>query len=249
MPKREDDQQRSSSFVVLFTSLSVLVLSFFIYLSSVSTIDESKHREAYGSLLGAFGFVESRLFIDTGDELLKALHKKADSPLKLKKHKEEEEFRKLVKAEKLTELVDVKKRGQDLVIRLQEEALFEPGSADILPSAYPILKFVGKWIKVRRLKVSIEGHTDDVPISSPEFPSNWELSAARAVAVLKFLVERAGVPQELLSARAFGPYRPIADNSTPEGRAKNRRVEIILMGAEKRYSRPGFWNWFDSTED
>jgi chemotaxis protein MotB len=86
-------------------------------------------------------------------------------------------------------------------------------------------------------QVRVLGHTDNVPIRTAQFPSNWELSATRAVMVVRILSELHGVPAEHLSATGFGDSRPVADNLTPEGRAKNRRVEIVVL--ERDFHEPG----------
>jgi len=249
MRKEREEQGNNNSFTVLFTSLSVLVLAFFIYLVSVSTIDESRHRAAYDSVLGAFGLLEGQsLLLIIDEELEPAPDRQAPSNAKRLRTREDR-LRELAEKRGLSELVEIKGRGVDLIVRFQEEALFEPGSAKLNPDASELLLFIGEWAKVRSLDVSIEGHTDDVPICTDAFPSNWELSARRAVSVLRFLAGEAGVPEALLSARGYGSGRPLADNSTPEGRAKNRRVEVVLLGAKKRYARPGFWSWFDLVGD
>ncbi|MDR1560313.1 MAG: OmpA family protein, partial [Clostridiales bacterium] len=77
----------------------------------------------------------------------------------------------------------------------------------------------------------VEGHTDNIPISTAQFASNWELSAARATTVVRLLVDMAGIPPEKMSAVGYGEYKPVADNSTAEGRGKNRRVDIILLSS------------------
>ncbi|HDH96735.1 MAG TPA: hypothetical protein ENF73_03300, partial [Proteobacteria bacterium] len=226
--RREEERKDAGAFTVLFTSLSILILAFFIYLTSVSTIDESRHRAAYGSVLGAFGLLEGGPLLEEPEEGLEPSVEEKP-PLSMKKPKTREgRLKEIARSKGLSELVEVEKRGEDLIIRFQERSLFKSGSADLSSDAYDLLMFVGDWIKVRSLQASVEGHTDSIPISTAAFPSNWELSAKRALSVLRFLIDRAGVPEELLSVRGFGPSRPVADNSTPEGRAKNRRVEIVL---------------------
>jgi chemotaxis protein MotB len=119
-------------------------------------------------------------------------------------------------------------RGQ-LQVRALESILFDSGSAELKPGGAEVLQKVAVQLaRLERHTIRVEGHTDDVPIRTERFPSNWELSVARAAGVVRAL-ERAGVPPEQLSAQGFGPYKPIESNTEPAGRARNRRIEIVLV--------------------
>lgn len=113
-------------------------------------------------------------------------------------------------------------------IRLAASLLFQPGSAEMEPSALTMLEDLAGILKPLELPVGIEGHTDDIPISTPQFKSNWQLSAARAANVLLYMQNEYGLAPSLLSASGYGEFRPIAPNDTPENRAKNRRVEFVV---------------------
>ena len=120
-----------------------------------------------------------------------------------------------------------------LSVNLVEKVLFDSGKAEVKAQGKDVLQKVGKILKgVQDKEIRIEGYTDDVPIGGAlrqRFPTNWELSTQRATNVLRFLQEDAGVDGERLSAVGYGQFRPIADNKTPEGRAENRRIEIVLI--------------------
>ena len=119
-------------------------------------------------------------------------------------------------------------RGR-LQVRALDQILFDSGRTEIKPEGAKVLASVAKQIaKIANHKVRVEGHTDSVPIATALFPSNWELSAARAAGVVRYLSSHGLSPQQL-SAQGFGPYQPIADNKTREGRARNRRIEIVLV--------------------
>jgi len=119
-----------------------------------------------------------------------------------------------------------------LTVNMVDAILFDSGKADIKPEGRQILQKVADVIGgVEDKAIRVEGHTDNVKISSAltrAFPSNWELSAARATNVARYL-QRMGVDPNLLSAAAYGEYRPVSENDTPEGRAMNRRIEIVLV--------------------
>lgn len=118
-----------------------------------------------------------------------------------------------------------------LVITFVADILFDSGKAKLKPEALPILDKVALVLKenVPDLKVGIEGHTDNEPIKYSGWKSNWELSAARALSVLHYLVEEKGLSPERLSAIGYGEYHQVASNVTKEGRRLNRRVEIVIM--------------------
>ena len=119
-----------------------------------------------------------------------------------------------------------------LSVQLVEKILFDSGKAEIKPQGKDVLGKVGQvLLQVKDKQIRIEGYTDAVPIGAAlrqQFPTNWELSAQRATTVLRFLEEKAGVEGKYLSAVGYGPFRPVASNDTPEGKAENRRIEIVL---------------------
>jgi chemotaxis protein MotB len=116
-----------------------------------------------------------------------------------------------------------------------DKVLFESGEAVITKRGEEVLSRVGSVLaRIEERQIQVSGHTDDSPISSRlvgTFPTNWELSTARATNVVRFLQEKAGVPAARLVAAGYGPFHPIASNATPSGRARNRRIEILLTPA------------------
>lgn len=118
-----------------------------------------------------------------------------------------------------------------LVITVVGDVLFDSGKAKVRPEAYSILDKVARVLKeeVPQLNVGIEGHTDNQPIRYSGWKSNWELSTARALSVLHYLVDNQGISPDRVSAIGYGEYRAVASNDTKEGRQANRRVEIIIL--------------------
>jgi chemotaxis protein MotB len=125
--------------------------------------------------------------------------------------------------------MDIDDRG--LVVSLKDTILFDVGSADIRSDASGELVTIGEALNTMGNYIRVEGHTDNVPINTSRYSSNWELSAARAINVVKLFIASAQVPPDKLSAVGYGPYKPIADNSTAEGRSQNRRVDVILLSS------------------
>lgn len=118
---------------------------------------------------------------------------------------------------------------EGFVISLKELGFFNSGQAALLPGAAEKIKRIAKILSEHGLELRIEGHTDNQPIHNDQFGSNWELSTARAMAVLTILVDEAGFDPRKVSVAGFGEYRPVADNATPEGRGKNRRVDLVVV--------------------
>lgn len=129
-------------------------------------------------------------------------------------------------------LIRMRRERLWIEVEINTSFLFASGSAAIFPEARPILEQLAGILKDLPVRVHVEGFTDDVPISTAAFPSNWELSAGRASSVLRMLVD-SGLDPTRMAAIGFGEYRPIADNDTAEGRRQNRRVAIVVLADQR----------------
>lgn len=125
--------------------------------------------------------------------------------------------------------VSVRQDRRGLILSMAEGLLYPPGHAGLLPEAKLALAEVARILKQSKAPIRIEGHTDNSPIRTAQFPSNWELSTARATEILRYLVEAQGIAADRLSAAGYAEFRPLADNSTEQGKQKNRRVDIVIM--------------------
>lgn len=132
--------------------------------------------------------------------------------------------------------LEITRRG--LIVSLKEAGFFNSGQATIKPEAYDLINTIAEVMTQYNNPLRVEGHTDNVPISTSQFPSNWELSTARATNGLKYLLRNFDVDANKISATGFAEYRPIADNATAEGRAKNRRVDLVMLSAEAEHGEP-----------
>jgi chemotaxis protein MotB len=117
-----------------------------------------------------------------------------------------------------------------LVVSLREIGFFDSGSADIKSSSQPAFGRIVALLAQRNFRIRIEGHTDDVPIHNSRFDSNWELSTARATQLVRLLMTKYELAPERLSAAGYAAYHPVAANRTAEGRAQNRRVDLVILG-------------------
>jgi len=125
--------------------------------------------------------------------------------------------------------VETRVTPEGFVISLKELGFFSSGQAGLVTPAAGKIERIANVLAQHGLELRIEGHSDDQPIHSSQFDSNWELSTARAMAVMKFLVEHDGFDPRKISIAGYGEYRPIADNATPEGRRANRRVDLVVV--------------------
>ncbi len=123
----------------------------------------------------------------------------------------------------------VERDGERIVIRMAVQGSFYPASAELSPESLPMLRKIGEAIAKAGGRITVEGHTDDVPLSGHQrYRSNWDLSGARASSVADYLTGYAGVPRERVVVRGMADTRPVAPNDTREGRAKNRRIEVLV---------------------
>ena len=222
-----------------FGDLMSLLLCFFVLLLSMSTINAKKVEEAIGSLAGSLGVLNGGVQTEISHERIMQA-----TPIK----KNEETARAVNKlSQAITEFKQFTSGGkgpsiilqegeQGFFIRLPADITFPPGSAKITNTdTLLFLKRIALIIREylpKNVQIQIRGYTDNTPPppTSP-YADNWELSAARALSVLKVLIKD-GVDPKRLSAAAYGQYHPIASNATPQGRAKNRRVEIWFFATE-----------------
>jgi chemotaxis protein MotB len=129
----------------------------------------------------------------------------------------------------LVRRVQVRSDGVSITVSLAEDVLFTSGSAELRPGSQEVLQVLAGTLARMPNNVRVEGHTDNVPVNNPDFPTNWELSAARASTVLRYLTEEGGIPATRLSTAAFADTRPLGDNTTVDGRALNRRADIVIL--------------------
>jgi len=130
----------------------------------------------------------------------------------------------------------ITRRG--LIVSLKEAGFFDSGQAQIKSSAYELINTIAEAMSQYNNPLRLEGHTDNIPINSAQFPSNWELSTARAVNGLKYLIKNFDVDPDKISATGYGEFRPLTDNATPEGRAKNRRVDLVMLSGDGERGEP-----------
>lgn len=230
--KRLDDDENLERWLLTYADLITLLLAFFVVMYSMSQIDNKKFgrmAEALnGVLRGGESVLRSQQPKKTGHGLLNL------GNLRLIQKQVEEKFRGLNKLQDIQ--TEITERG--LVIHIMESVLFRTGSADLEPRAMDVLDLISETIKYLPNHIRIEGHTDDRPIQTNVYPSNWELSSARATEVVRFYVENHAIPPDRISALGYGEFRPVRPNNSIENRARNRRVDIVILTMELSLKEP-----------
>jgi len=207
-----------------FSDMVTLLLAFFVMLLSFSTIQEAKFHDAVSSLQGAFGVMKSPPTVIQMNEVIQP---QADTNEWQEMLYEMQQIQQIMAQEGLQDDVQLEIEKEGVSIQISTPLLFDPARATIRGASHDLLAKLSDALAEVDTEIQVEGHTDNVPISSAQFPSNWELSSARATAVLKYLVDN-GVPPGRLAAVGYGEFRPIEPNETPAGRRRNRRVEIFV---------------------
>jgi chemotaxis protein MotB len=134
--------------------------------------------------------------------------------------------------------VSVAPTKEGVVVSLREAGFFDSGSTALRPQALPTLSAIVKVIGPERMRIRIEGYTDNVPIHNARFDSNWELSTARATEIIKLFITKYAIAPDRLSASGYGEYYPVAPNATAEGRAMNRRVDLVILNSSMDRATP-----------
>jgi len=255
----EDDG--SGDWILTYADMVTLLLCFFVLLFAMSSVKEETFEQLVKSLTRAIGKqnvpeagtreglmmqnLPAEKEIDAVDELGGLVQKEIQEI--------ETKVREFIMFNNLQGQVKVEKEELGILITLSDLVLFPTGKAKMTSVGLEIMEKLYEIIKqFPQYYIRIKGHTDNVPISTAKFESNWELSANRACEVVRFLIER-GINPKMLSAEGYAKYHPVATNDNPEGRAKNRRVEIKIErrvkspDAPKNY-QPGTQNTQDSTK-
>jgi chemotaxis protein MotB len=246
---KKEEHANHERWLVSYADFITLLFAFFVVLYGMSAVDAKKMKQVAFSFQQAFSVtgnaaIGSIPVIDA--ELAQSL---ADSPSVLPElspivtslvqgeqielEKIEQEVKEVLQNstdnKRLLQMVYLHIDEHGLIISLSAKYFFDSGKAVLRPEVFPIIDQLAHILQSLDREIRIEGHTDDVPIQTASYPSNWELSAARATYVIKYLVEKFGFSPQRLSAVGYAEFRPVAPNSTDEGRARNRRVDVVVL--------------------
>ena len=235
--RKKNEESKSDRWLVTYSDLVTLLLCFFVLLFSFSEIDAQKFRTIISSFQGAKGVLDGGKAIYNNQKT-----EISDEDLEEDLEKLKELLEEYAESIGLGSEITLSTEERGLIIRFMDNVLFDSGKADLKPESILILKSVAEILNGEEFKdklIKVEGHTDTDPIiNSSRFPTNWELSATRSTNVLRYLVESESIDGNRISSSGYSYYRPIAPNDTAENKAKNRRVDMVILRSSYEEAEP-----------
>jgi len=222
------------AWMATFSDLCTLLLTFFVLLLSFAEMDANRFKIMAGSMKEAFGVQTDSppgMFEARSTTPIEVM--KAGNPARQLSRKQLKAIKRLknfIKKNKLEDDIEVSTSERGMLLRLKDHLTFPPGAAELKPEAVPVLQEIRRMLDAFPSGLSVEGHTDNVPIKTGKYPSNWELSSARAVAVLRGIEGDKKLANDKVSVVGHADRRPLVDNDTAENRTINRRVELVFGG-------------------
>lgn len=250
--KNRSEEDMPNEWIVTYSDLVTLLLTFFVLLFSMSQLDKQKFDEVAASLRARFSYIQQGgaykfhlgdsvidlnkgvdVYVPSsgqqGEDVINADGAQGEGVVQAPTVEEvTQKIRKSITDLGLSEHVTVVDEKTYVTIRFDSVVLFESGKADILESGKSVLQKMGSVLQGLDHPMNVTGHTDDVPIDTYLFPTNWELSTKRATNVVMFLIQSSGLEPQMLTAAGNGEFRPIVPNDTPQNREKNRRIDITI---------------------
>ncbi len=227
------EESGGAGWMATFSDLCTLLLTFFVLLLSFANMDAAHFKDAMGSVKEAMGvqFTLHGNFESLATSVLEM------SPVQSGPHinidgltqTATEVVKKQVEKRGLSDSVEVEGTARGVVLRARDTILFGTGSDELIGQAKPVLELIQELFAGFSGELSIQGHTDSVPIHSARFPSNWELSTARATAVMRFLTPQGGVGARRVQVAGYADTRPVAKAEDEDARVRNRRVEFLFQ--------------------
>jgi chemotaxis protein MotB len=235
--KKHEEHENHERWLVSYADFITLLFAFFVVMYSISSVNEGKFRTVSDSIKAALNPIVSPANVAVpftiGQNKAVTVNPTIDT-VKEPAVRRLREIMRSLKNETQLEIIQLKELSNgDIVLTLPDTVLFRTGEAVLRPEALPFIQAISEVLIDLDRHVRVEGHTDNVPIRTVQFPSNWELSATRAVTVVRTLSEQYGLQGDHLTAVGHADSRPLVDNLTPEHRAKNRRVEIVVQEARQ----------------
>ena len=235
----EAEKENHERWVLSYADLVTLLLGFFIILYATSDADIEKFESISLGLARAFHVdvkksgIEGSAVLQGGRGVIPDTISTTPIDPDLERIREAVRKQSEAKGIGIGKIV-VTRDEENIIIRLADNLLFPSASASIREDALPLLDIVGSILEDLPNQILVEGHTDNVPVGTERYPTNWELSSARATAVLRYLVEQTGLEAGRAFAAGFGEFRPETSNLTLEGRALNRRADIVVLYPPER---------------
>lgn len=231
---------RGDEWLATYSDTITLLMTFFVLLYSMATIDSSKLQalnQAFNEvMLGKQGDSILQLNMYNGDVPLVGGESDSKDLIENGLNSQQamyEEVKEFVDNNDLNEVVKITEDERGIILQLKDSILFESGLANLKPDSVAILDKINQLISTIPNSIIVEGHTDNVPMKSAKYDSNWELSSDRAIKVVRYFTEAKGQNPNRFSAQGYGEFKPIVQNNTVENKAKNRRVNILIVANNK----------------
>lgn len=219
--RRQPQHTNHDRWLVSYADFITLMFAFFVVMFASSQVDKRKVGRLAREMQTAFSGREA-VVVEEGAQITNTSTKPDFAGL-------QQELESTLRIQISNHSVSVTTRRDGLVISMREKGFFESGSAAAKPEAVQALELIADTLTARSNPLRIEGHTDDRPIHTGRFDSNWELSTSRATEIVKYFVVTRKFPPQRLSAAGFAEFHPVAGNDTAEGRSLNRRVDIVVL--------------------
>lgn len=253
--KVKKEEEMNEAWLLPYSDLMTLLLALFISLFAISQTDQKKVSQLAQAFSAAFNMGGPSFFNNAGPNAgrraeMMSTEDKGNAAYIAENQKLQEVQKQMedyIEQNGLQDQISTQMSEDGLMVSIREKALFPSGSAELTPQAQGIAGAVANLLASINEQVVISGHTDNMPIHNAQYPTNWDLSAARALNVMKYLLSISNMDPQRFSAVGYGEYRPVADNSTEEGRTKNRRVEILIARSYRYQANNGDSSGGDST--
>lgn len=243
--KHDEEHENLERWLLTYSDLITLLMIFFIVMYSMSNVDKEKYQKVAQGLNKAMGGSTAAggganiIGKDGGVSIEKDWQPANTEVVQAEEKSRMEEVKKQVdkylQENGLASSVDTKVEERGLVLSFKDSLFFDSGKAEIKADETKKLVDIGKILNMKAVYdcyIRVEGHTDNVPISTYQYKSNWDLSCIRASNVVQLLIAQSGIVPQRVSALGYGEFRPVADNSSEVGKARNRRVDIIIMSSK-----------------
>lgn len=232
--QRKKPEGPSSSWLDTYADTITLLMTFFVLLYASSSADSEKFQamaQAFQSVMTGKGTKHIMDYSLEGGEvpIVGETTSSVNIPPPVTKEDAEESMQNFIEDNGLEGKVEVVEDSRGYIFELKEKILFETGKSELKEESLPILNLLTEYVKKIPNDIIIEGHTDNVPISNYKYKDNWQLSAARAYTVMSYFLNKQQLEANRFSAMFYGEQKPVVSNDTPENRAKNRRVNILIV--------------------
>jgi chemotaxis protein MotB len=222
--KTEHEQDNSDRWLLTYADLITLLLGLFVILYAMSKVDSEKYAEIVSALGGVFGVSKPGVMQGNVGAIEPVM-----PALQAEKKKIEEQIRAVLGKDIGNESVAISQDERGVTVHLMEKLLFQSGKAELKQISLSTLDRLADALRKLLNDFRVEGHTDDVPINTPLYPSNWHLSVARAIAAGYYLIEKHHLSADRVSIIGYSEYRPLVLNTSAENRSRNRRVDIVIL--------------------